>query len=164
LVSANVGNHGLARFAINVGALLHLQRKQEARSKTGELSPSIQAVEVYTIDEFIARYGAPCPNYIKIDVPGLTREIFAGATQTLANPALRQIQVEAREHKGGRRIAELLAPLGFKLMRPGMRCDGKLQSDPVFARNILGTNNVAAPAPSASNQVGFRRGAAEPSR
>jgi hypothetical protein len=36
LVSRHVGNHGLARFAINVGALLHLQRKQEAGSKTGE--------------------------------------------------------------------------------------------------------------------------------
>ena len=75
-----------------------------------ESFPSIQAVQVCTIDEFIARYGAPCPNYIKIDVPGLTQEIFAGATQTLANPALRQIHVEAREHKGGRRIAELLPP------------------------------------------------------
>jgi len=124
--------------------------------------PSIQAIQVCTIDEFIARYSASCPNYIKIDVPRLTQETFAGATQTLANPALRQIQVEAREHKGARRIAELLAPLGFKLMRPGMRCEGKLRSM-VFARDILGTNDVAAPAPSASNQVGFRRGAAEPS-
>src|SRR6185295_3463159 len=108
----HVGNHGLARFAINVGALLHLQRKQEAGSKTGEfpINSGIQALQVCTIDEFIARYGAPCPNYIKIDVPGLTQEIFAGATQTLANPALRQIHVEAREHKGGRRIAELLPP------------------------------------------------------
>jgi hypothetical protein len=86
LVSRHVGNHGLARFAINVGALLHLQRKDPKR----ESFPSIQAVQVCTIDEFIARYGAPCPNYIKIDVPGLTQEIFAGPTQTLANPALRQ--------------------------------------------------------------------------
>lgn len=102
---------------------LHVSQLMSARSFTFKESkkldpkresfPSIQAVQVCTIDEFIARYGAPCPNYIKIDVPGLTQEIFAGATQTLANPALRQIQVEAREHKGGRRIAELLAPAGF---------------------------------------------------
>src|SRR4026208_1624035 len=106
---------------------LHVSQLMSARSFTFKESkkldpkresfPSIQAVQVCTIDEFIARYGAPCPNYIKIDVPGLTQEIFAGATQTLANPALRQIQVKAREHKGSRRIAELLAPLGFKLMR-----------------------------------------------
>jgi hypothetical protein len=141
---------------------LHVSQLMSARSFTFKESkkldpkresfPSIQAVQVC------------CPNYIKIDVPGLTQEIFAGATQTLANPALRQIQVKAREHKGGRRIAELLIPLGFKLMRPGMRCDGKLQSHLVLVRDILGTNDVAAPAPSASNQVGFRRGAAEPSR
>jgi hypothetical protein len=117
---------------------LHVSQLMSARSFTFKESkkldpkresfPSIQAVQVCTIDEFIARYGAPCPNYIKIDVPGLTQEIFAGATQTLANPALRQIQVKAREHKGSRRIAELLAPLGFKLMCPGMRCDGKLKA------------------------------------
>ena len=99
---------------------LHVSQLMSARSFTFKESkkldpkresfPSIQAVQVCTIDEFIARYGAPCPNYIKIDVPGLTQEIFAGATQTLANPALRQIHVEAREHKGGRRIAELLPP------------------------------------------------------
>jgi len=99
---------------------LHVSQLMSARSFTFKESkkldpkresfPSIQALQVCTIDEFIARYGAPCPNYIKIDVPGLTQEIFAGATQTLANPALRQIHVEAREHKGGRRIAELLPP------------------------------------------------------
>lgn len=94
---------------------LHVSQLMSARSFTFKESkkldpkresfPSIQAVQVCTIDEFIARYGAPCPNYIKIDVPGLTQEIFAGATPTLANPAL-----------------------GFKLMRPGMRCDGKLKA------------------------------------
>jgi hypothetical protein len=57
----------------------------------------IQAVQLCTIDKFIARYGAPCPNYLKIDVPGFTQEIFAGAWKTLANPAPRQIQVEIKE-------------------------------------------------------------------
>ena len=70
---------------------LHVSQLMSARSFTFKESkkldpkresfPSIQAVQVCTIDEFIARYGAPCPNYIKIDVPGLTQEIFAGATQ-----------------------------------------------------------------------------------
>lgn len=100
--------------------------------------PSIQAVQLCTIDDFIARYGVPCPNYIKIDVPGLTHQIFAGAKQTLAQPELRQIQVEAREHTGGRHIADLLAPLGFKLVSRGMRCGGQLQRDLVFARESAG--------------------------
>lgn len=86
--------------------------------------PSVQAVQVFTIDEFISRYQVPHPNYIKIDVPGLTNEIFAGARRTLAHPALREIQVEANEYKGGRVLAERLAPLGFKLRQRGMRCEG----------------------------------------
>jgi FkbM family methyltransferase len=96
--------------------------------------PSLQAVQLCTIDDFIARYGVPCPNYIKIDVPGLTHQIFAGAKQTLAQPELKQIQVEARENKGGRHIADLLAPLGFKLVSRGMRYGGQLQRDLVFSR------------------------------
>ena len=51
----------------------------------------IQAVQLCTIDKFIARYGAPCPNYLKIDVPGFTQEILAAAWKRLANPAPRQI-------------------------------------------------------------------------
>jgi hypothetical protein len=31
--------------------------------------PSIQAVQLCTIDKFIARYGAPCPNYLKSMCP-----------------------------------------------------------------------------------------------
>jgi hypothetical protein len=54
--------------------------------------------------------------------------------------------------------------LGFKLLSRGMRCDGKFQRDLVFARDILGFNDVTAPAPGATNQVGLRRGVAEPSR
>ena len=81
-------------------------------------------------DKFIARYGAPCPNYLKINVPGFTQEIFAGAWKTLANPALRQIQEES---EGGRRIAELLAQLGFKL---GRAEDQARKRELVFARTF----------------------------
>ena len=104
--------------------------------------PSLQAVQLCTIDDFIARYGAPCPNYIKIDVPGLTQDIFAGAKHTLAQPELKGIQVEAREHGGGgRRISELLAPIGFKITSRGMRREG-LQRDLVFARDVYTSTAV----------------------
>ena len=97
---------------------------------------SRQAVQLYTIDDFIARYDVPCPNYIKIDVPGLTSEILLGAQQTLSQSALKQIQVEAREHRsGGRRIAELLAPFGFKIIKRGMKRQGQVQGDLVFGRD-----------------------------
>jgi FkbM family methyltransferase len=133
---------------------LHVSQLMPARSFTFKESkkpdprrksfPSIQAVQLCTIDKFIARYGAPCPNYLKIDVPGFTQEIFAGAWKTLANPALRQIQVEARENKGGKRIAELLAQLGFKPVGPEMRHERQVQRGLVFARDVSSSNDLAA--------------------
>ena len=108
-------------------------QKVKARKK---IYPSLQAVQLCTIDDFIARYGAPCPNYIKIDVPGLTHEIFAGAKHTLSQSDPKEIQVEAREHVGsGRRISEVLAPMGFKITSRGMRRKGEVQRDLVFARD-----------------------------
>lgn len=106
--------------------------------------PSIQAVQLWTIERFIARYGAPCPNYLKIDVPGFTQQVLAGAWKTLANPALRQIQVETKENKGGKRIAELLAQLGFKPVGPEMRHERQVQRELVFARDISSFNDLAA--------------------
>ena len=43
--------------------------KQKAKRRPHS---SLQAVQICTIDDFIARHQTPCPNYIKIDVPGLT--------------------------------------------------------------------------------------------
>lgn len=96
----------------------------------------MQAVELWSIDDFIARHDPPCPNYIKIDVPGLTRDILAGATRTLARPELREIQVEVREQgSGGRYVTELMAKHGFKIFRRGMKRGGQIQGDLVFARD-----------------------------
>jgi FkbM family methyltransferase len=104
-------------------------------TKPWKVFSSAQAVQVCSIDDFIAQYGAPRPNYIKIDVPGLTHEIFAGARRMLAQPALKEIQVEASEHGSGRRIAELLAPFGFTIVKRGMRYGGTFQRDLIFGRN-----------------------------
>jgi FkbM family methyltransferase len=122
--------------------------------------PSRQAVQVCSIDDFIARYGSPCPNYIKIDVPGLTEEIFRGAKHTLGQRALKEIQVEASEHgAGGRRIAELLAPVGFKITSRGMRPKKNLQRDLVFTRDGHEQTGlqVEAPLSSTSETFGSRR-------
>ena len=123
-------------------ANLHVSQLMSARSFTFKQSknpkkgyPSVQTAQLYTVDAFRALHGTASPNYIKIDVPGLTEEIFSGAKQTLACPALREIQVEASERTDGRRIAELLAPLGFRMVQRGMRDEGRLQRDLVFARD-----------------------------
>lgn len=120
---------------------------KESKKPDSKPFPSLQAVQLCTIDDFIARYGVPCPNYIKIDVPGLTHEIFAGAKHTLSQPDLKEIQVEAREHGGsGKRLFEVLAPLGFKIKSRGMRRKGEVQRDLVFARD----SGIAMPRSSAT--------------
>ena len=109
--------------------------------------PSLQAVQLCTIDDFITLYNAPCPNYIKIDVPGLTDEIFVGARHTLSRSDVKEIQVEAREHGGsGTRVSQVLAPLGFKIKSRGMRRKGQVQRDLVFARD----SGIAMPRSSAT--------------
>jgi FkbM family methyltransferase len=122
--------------------------KESAKIKPRKkIYPSLQPVQLCTIDDFIARYDAPCPNYIKIDVPGLTHEIFAGAKHTLSQPDLKEIQVEAREHGGsGKRLFKVLAPLGFKIKSRGMRRKGEVQRDLVFARD----SGIAMPRSSAT--------------
>jgi FkbM family methyltransferase len=130
--------------------------KESTKIKTRKKTyPSLQAALLCTIDDFIARYDAPCPNYMKIDVPGLTQEIFAGAKKTLARPELREIQVEAREHGGsGRRVSEVLIPRGFKIVGRGMR-RGEVQRDLVFARDeLIGVprSSVTFPKLAASNR------------
>lgn len=111
-------------------------RRSTKRKDNDKNYPSIQAVQLCTVDDFIARYQVACPNYIKIDVPGLTPEILMGARRTLSQPMLRQVQVEAKEHRsGGRRIAELLSPFGFEIVHRGMKRG--VQGDLVFSRDPL---------------------------
>jgi FkbM family methyltransferase len=136
------GVSGLADLHVSQLKSAHSFSFKESR-KPRKDNLSLQAVQLSTIDEFIADNNVACPNYIKIDVPGLTHEIFAGAEHTLAQPALREIQVEAPEHGGGRLIAERLAPLGFKLVKRGMR-PGGIQRDLVFARDVSAANRSLA--------------------
>jgi hypothetical protein len=57
-----------------------------------------------------------CPNYIKIDVPGLTNAVIEGALRTLQRPDLRELHIETDEHsKDGRRIVDVLEQHGFMI-------------------------------------------------
>lgn len=75
-----------------------------------------QAAFIVPMDRLIEEYGLPCPNYIKIDVPGLTDDILAGGQRTLSRPEVREVHVEASEtSSGGRRIGEALKRCGLVL-------------------------------------------------
>src|SRR5262252_627304 len=60
------------------------------RGKRDEPHESHQAAVVLSIDELVEEYGVPCPNYIKIDAPGATEDIIAGATRTFRRSEVRQ--------------------------------------------------------------------------
>jgi FkbM family methyltransferase len=64
-----------------------------------------QAVFAYTLDEFIERYSAFVPTHIKIDVDGIEARILAGASRTLANPAVQSLLVELDRNRAEDREA-----------------------------------------------------------
>src|SRR4030095_4005993 len=75
------------------------------RGKTDEPYESRQAALVLSIDELVEDYGVLCPNYIKIDAPGASEGIIAGAARTFRRPEVRQIHLEVRDtSKGAQRI------------------------------------------------------------
>lgn len=47
-----------------------------------------------SVDKFIEIFNPKIPNYIKIDVDGLEKNILYGAPKTLANPAVRSMLIE----------------------------------------------------------------------
>lgn len=84
------------------------------RNKEHRLYPGRQAAMLFSMDQLVDEYGVACPNYLKIDVPGLSEDILAGAERTLRRPELREVHIEARESSsGGRRIIETLKRVGL---------------------------------------------------
>ena len=72
-----------------------------------------QAALVLSMDQLIEDYGMACPNYIKIDVPGISEDVINGGERMLRRPELREIHIELTTSKGGQRIADTLGRYGF---------------------------------------------------
>jgi FkbM family methyltransferase len=73
-----------------------------------------QSAIILPIDELVGAYRLPCPNYIKIDAPGATEPIIAGASETLQRRELRELHIEmSAESKRGQRIVTMLEQAGF---------------------------------------------------
>ena len=69
------------------------------------------------MDQFVEEYAAACPNYIKIDVPGLTEAIIVGGARLLRRPEVRELHIEMREHSAvGQRIVGMLNQAGFDVV------------------------------------------------
>jgi FkbM family methyltransferase len=86
------------------------------RGKRDPEQISLQAALLVSIDQLVEEYGFACPNYIKIDVPGLTESIIDGGMRTLRRPEVRELHVEMKEHTStGEHIIERLQKSGFVL-------------------------------------------------
>src|SRR5688572_3720270 len=84
------------------------------RGKPDQQHRGRQAALILSMDQLIDEYALPCPNYIKIDAPGLSEAIIAGAARLLKREEVRQVHMEVREQaKGGQRIVEMLRQHGF---------------------------------------------------
>jgi len=106
------------------------------RGKSGEPHEGRQAAVVLSIDRLVEEYGLACPNYIKIDAPGASEAIVAGAARTLQRPELRELHLEVRESsKGGQRIVEMLKAGGFV---PTSTAEHGGSADVTFVRKVYG--------------------------
>ena len=105
----------------NERAIAHLEVSQfmpansfSFRGKKNKPYPGRQAALMVSVDQLIEDYGLECPNYIKIDVHGLTEEILDGAAQTLQRSDVREVHIEySPEAKDGPHIVESLERAGF---------------------------------------------------
>ena len=92
-----------------------------------------QAALLLSMDQLVEEYGLACPNYIKIDVPGLTESIVAGGEHLLRQPELLELHIEMREHSGtGQRILEKLTQAGFEVVGRPAHAGA---TDLIFARS-----------------------------
>lgn len=67
------------------------------------------------LDELVARYGFPVPNYIKIDVDGIEHKVIAGGRETLRNPAVRSVLVEINSNRADHMATvAIMESLGFR--------------------------------------------------
>jgi hypothetical protein len=73
------------------------------------------------MDQLIEEYGLPCPNYIKVDVPGLTAAIIAGGSRTLPRAEVRELHIEMSDESArGKQLIELLRASGLLLAGKSM--------------------------------------------
>ena len=102
-------------------ARLEVSQFQPARSfsfkgKAHKPQPGRQASLLLSMDQLLDEYGLRCPNYIKIDVPGLSEAILAGGERLLRRHELLEIHIEASDDQpSGERIVRVLASAGFRV-------------------------------------------------
>ena len=90
------------------------------RGKKDKPRQGRQTALVMSIDQLVEEQRLACPNYIKIDVPGLTESIVAGAARTLRRREVRELHIELNERSpNGRWAVDTLQQHGFVIADRG---------------------------------------------
>jgi FkbM family methyltransferase len=77
-----------------------------------------QSAFIMSMDQLIEEYGLTCPNYIKIDVPGMTAAVLAGGARTLTRPDVRELHMEVDERSSnGTQLIRTVEQCGLVLTR-----------------------------------------------
>jgi FkbM family methyltransferase len=87
----------------------------------GQMGAATHGMIGFTIDDLIAQFDPPFPNYIKLDVDGLELPILKGARETLQDTRLQSVLVElsvSREREQ-RNARALLEEAGFRFVSRG---------------------------------------------
>ena len=87
----------------------------------GRTRAAIHGMIGFTIDDLIAQFDPPFPNYIKLDVDGLELPILEGARETLHDPRLHSVLVElsiSRRDESSSALA-VLEEAGFQFISRG---------------------------------------------
>lgn len=102
-------------------AMSQFGRPGDASRYGSRHAPIVQGVAGVTLEDLVARFNAPPPTYLKIDVDGLELPILQGGRTLLRHPALREIMVELSliDHAERARAVELLHDSGFALRSHG---------------------------------------------
>src|SRR5882762_1660107 len=102
----------------------------------------------FAIDDFIAQFNPPFPNYLKIDVDGLEPQILQGAPTALRDTRLRSLLVEldVKHESENRSTLSLLEEAGFRFVSngPTQGSGGELAANYLFQKG---------PSPIANNQA-----------
>ena len=92
-----------------------------SRYHSGTAAIGQQGMIGYPVDQFIAEFGAPFPNHLKIDVDGLEWAILQGAAKALRDPRLRSMMVELNITDSAEfdRVSAWLAQAGLAFSHQG---------------------------------------------
>ena len=91
------GKTGLGTFNyhnLTTGGAMHTLGDPVDYTKETFVPVCQQTVLTYTMDDFIAQFGIPMPQHIKLDVDGIEYQILQGAPKIFSDPRLKSVFVE----------------------------------------------------------------------